>query len=268
MWKVGSNLGHIAHNAGNWRGPKSQNSKVPRVRLKGPPPMSATGYRERAGWGAANTGLGLNSMKLFPTSDIPGHLLGVKEGGAESSELSDPGFQGEETVSAAQEQKSRNEGERDQRKEEAPPPPASPGPQVCHVGGSVSHTPTRPLPQSSRARPGPCSSRVSTATSPPPAAAALAMGRRISAAPPLPIRSGSVRAFPHPVSSRPVLEDVFPGAPSPAQKGRRREELGPRPPALPALPPPRSSPPLSSPSLCCRSPASRARQRGLPGASR
>lgn len=140
MWKVGSNLGHIAHNAGNWRGPKSQNSKVPRVRLKGPPPMSATGYRERAGWGAANTGLGLNSMKLFPTSDIPGHLLGVKEGGAESSELSDPGFQGEETVSAAQDQKSRNEGERDQRKEEAPPPPASPGPQYATwVGACRTH---------------------------------------------------------------------------------------------------------------------------------
>lgn len=74
--------------------------------------MSATGYREGAGWGTANTELGLNSTKLFPTSDILGHLLGVKEGGAESSELSDPGFQEEETVSAAQEQKSRKEGER------------------------------------------------------------------------------------------------------------------------------------------------------------
>lgn len=116
MWKVGSNLGHVPHIAGNWRVPKSQNRKVLRVRLKGPPPMWATGYREGAGWGASNTGLGLNTTKLFPTSDIPGHLLGVKEGGAESSELSDPGFQEEETVSAAQEQKSRKDRETRRRR--------------------------------------------------------------------------------------------------------------------------------------------------------
>ncbi|XDB62479.1 PREDICTED: translation initiation factor IF-2-like [Capra hircus] len=127
---------------------------------------------------------GARSCSLFPTSDILGHLLGVKEGGAESSELSDPGFQEEETVSAAQEQKSRKEGERPEE------------------GGGSSSARVPQVPKydtwSSRARPGPCLSafgrRVSTGHVAATCCCSPSKGKVHLRGAPLPIRPSSSRA--------------------------------------------------------------------------
>lgn len=163
----------------------------------------------------------------------------------------------------SQEQMSRKEGGRP-RKEESPPSLPSSGPHVCHVRGSVSHTPARLEPHSPLSRPGrahfhaPVGAGPQLAT-PPPAAASPVRGRSTSTPP----ASAPASSLSSPACGAEAKS--FPGAPSPALKGRRREELRPQQPGL-LLPPPQL--PLPFLPLGCRSPVRRARQRGLPRASR
>ncbi|XP_038454491.1 transforming growth factor-beta receptor type 3-like protein [Canis lupus familiaris] len=81
---------------------------------------------------------------------------------------------------SSEEQMSRKEGGRP-RKKEAPPSLASSAPHARHVGGSVSHTPTRPQPRSPLSRPGRAHLRAPRGAGPqpatPPPAAAASPGK-------------------------------------------------------------------------------------------
>lgn len=174
------------------------------------------------------------------------HRLGLpsllrKGGGAQNRELSNLSFHDE--GQSAQEQNVQEGRGGHQRKEEGPPSPESSGPQVRHVGGSLSHTPTRPQP------PSPCSHSG--------CASLRACGRRPSTGHIaatcccIPSEGGGASSC-LPTSGLPVLLDQAEATSSPGPLPRAKEAVeGGAQAAAAALLPPK----LPFLSACCRSPA-------------